>query len=84
LDKIPKSGGRPKTAKLCLVRDLGEVYKEATGKDPTRRFPTDAEVGHRKPYGPFFDFVAAVLAPFEERPCRGLDDIIKKYLEENP
>src|SRR5262249_28795170 len=56
-EQIPRGGGDPKLARKSFIRDLAKIFRDATGKRPTRRHdPIKGE-----DYGPFLDFVRAAL-----------------------
>lgn len=73
LASLPKSGrGRPKGSKdeatAVFARILAETYYALTGDKPTRRVHSDTG----REYGPFRDFVEAVVQLIPRRIHRGL------------
>jgi hypothetical protein len=71
IDKIPKTSGEPKKARLQYVRELARIFERVTGRRPTRRV-------HDREYGPFSDFVEACLSPIDARATQGVEADIRE------
>ena len=69
---VPRSAANPKTARRVFVRDLGLIFKGATGKRPTLRRDR-----YGKPYGPFFEFVEAALSRLDRYAAQGVENDVK-------
>lgn len=77
--EIPRGGKNPENSRRILIRRLAEVYTAATGCPATRRH--DYDTG--KDYGPFLEFVRAVLARIDEPRLRGIEHVVRETVARN-
>jgi hypothetical protein len=71
IDRIPKTSGEPKKARLQYVRELARIFEIVTGRRPARRV-------HDRECGPFHEFVKACLSPIDARATQGVEADIRK------
>jgi hypothetical protein len=74
IDRVHRTGGEPKKARLQYVRELARIFEIATGRRPARRV-------HDREYGPFRDFVEASLRPIDPHAISGFDFDIRKAIK---
>ena len=73
--QVGRTGADPRLARYVFVRDLGQIYKEVTGKRPTLRRKPEGE-----PSGPFFEFVEAALRPLDKHAVQGVESDVAKVV----
>ena len=76
-DAIRQSGANPKLARYVFVRDLAEIYVEATGKRPALHRNIRGEPG-----GAFFRFVETALSRIDRPATQGLETDVRKIIAE--
>ena len=74
---VPLTGANPKQARKEFVRDLGQIFMNATGKRPTLRRHPDG-----RPYGPFFEFVETALGQLDRYAVQGVESDVKAIVAE--
>jgi hypothetical protein len=83
---IPQAGAIPNKAREILVKDLADIFEAATGKKATLRHNWYVGAIYRRPedadYGPFLDFVEAVLDCINPGHKKGIRNVISAALKQ--
>ena len=77
---VPSTGADPETAREMFVRELVQIFRDFTGREPGRS-ATYIDGSYAGEGGAFYNFVVSALQRLNPDALTGLKDVIQKVLQ---